>query len=393
MIRHALVSCTEILLRLTPIREHAVVTGWPSDEGNAVEIARELIRLEVPFAWLDAPSSTHLKILNIAPKESVRFLPKRSFRGYYAFLTSKCVFFTHGLYGNPRPVQGKVFVNLWHGDGPKKEGHSGEGKRPTVPADYFVSSSQVFAQYRAKELGTPSSGILMFGLPRQEQLLATNSIDSLKFIGIDPLKPFIVWLPTYRTSTGTGLVGGWKDGGSQDLRSYFSYVLGRLASDGIQVVAKKHPLDAIDIEFEGLNVVSDSQIAEAGLTLYGLLGASDGLITDYSSVWIDYLMLDRPIGFLVPDEEKYTESRGLYPEDVMCSLPGHKLESSNNIGLFSSEIMGKASGSKLRDDARARFGVVNLDKPAARLLEFLSIQGHLPEAKIKTIEVDRQGKL
>ena len=36
-----------------------------------------------------------------------------------------------------------------------------------------------------------------------------------------------------------------------------------------------------------------------GTTLYGLLARSSALVTDYSSVWTDYLTLDRPIAFII----------------------------------------------------------------------------------------------
>ena len=39
---------------------------------------------------------------------------------------------------------------------------------------------------------------------------------------------------------------------------------------------------------------------------------SDVLITDYSSVWFEYLLLDKPIIYYVPDYDKYMSDRGLY---------------------------------------------------------------------------------
>lgn len=51
-----------------------------------------------------------------------------------------------------------------------------------------------------------------------------------------------------------------------------------------------------------------------------LLGAADALVTDYSSIFFDYLATGRPIAFLTPDATDYQESRGTYlPLD---ELPG-----------------------------------------------------------------------
>jgi CDP-glycerol glycerophosphotransferase len=52
-----------------------------------------------------------------------------------------------------------------------------------------------------------------------------------------------------------------------------------------------------------------------------LLRASDLLLTDYSSIWVDYLLLDRPIVGFTPDLEEYGERRGfLY--DYQAIFPG-----------------------------------------------------------------------
>jgi CDP-glycerol glycerophosphotransferase (TagB/SpsB family) len=43
-----------------------------------------------------------------------------------------------------------------------------------------------------------------------------------------------------------------------------------------------------------------------------LMFCSDILITDYSSVWFEYLLLDRPVIFFAPDYSEYMEKRGMY---------------------------------------------------------------------------------
>jgi len=46
------------------------------------------------------------------------------------------------------------------------------------------------------------------------------------------------------------------------------------------------------------------------IKLYELIGISDGLLSDYSSVAVDYLLLDRPLGYVLADYNIYKEKRG-----------------------------------------------------------------------------------
>ena len=56
--------------------------------------------------------------------------------------------------------------------------------------------------------------------------------------------------------------------------------------------------------------------------MYPLLGKTDYLITDYSSVFVDYLTLNKPIGFLLNDVDVYQKGRPLYFEPTKENLPG-----------------------------------------------------------------------
>lgn len=57
-----------------------------------------------------------------------------------------------------------------------------------------------------------------------------------------------------------------------------------------------------------------------------LMLASDLLITDYSSIFVDYLLLERPIVFYQPDLERYQETRGfvLDPSSPV-QMPGPRI--------------------------------------------------------------------
>jgi CDP-glycerol glycerophosphotransferase (TagB/SpsB family) len=70
------------------------------------------------------------------------------------------------------------------------------------------------------------------------------------------------------------------------------------------------------------------------IQLYPLLGNMDFLLTDYSSVWVDYEILNKPIGFLIDDMQAYNQSRGFTFEDFERILPGNIILNINQLYDF-----------------------------------------------------------
>ena len=60
-----------------------------------------------------------------------------------------------------------------------------------------------------------------------------------------------------------------------------------------------------------------------------LLPIADVLITDYSSIFFDYLLFRKPIIFFAPDLETYLISRGIYPHYE--ELPGYHASEYNQL--------------------------------------------------------------
>ena len=56
-----------------------------------------------------------------------------------------------------------------------------------------------------------------------------------------------------------------------------------------------------------------------------MLGNFDILITDYSSIYFDYLLLNRPIIFIPLDLEEYAQTRGFLLEPYDFWAPGPKV--------------------------------------------------------------------
>ena len=105
-----------------------------------------------------------------------------------------------------------------------------------------------------------------------------------------------------------------------------------------------------------------------------LLIIADVLITDYSSVFYDYLLTMRPIIFFADDLEKYTEIRDFY-YDYESFIPGpfvktgnELIEILNNIEQWSQEYKDK------RRIMRDKFNKYTDGRATERIIEILNLK-------------------
>lgn len=359
-------------------RGHVVVHGFPADEGNAVETIRALGRhYRGTIYWLiDDPENwtagEHLGSLKVLRKNSLQALKR--------YTTAEAVFFTHGLYGDSRPQRGQIFVNLWHGDGFKIKPDARASRRSLYPSNYVVGGTHLLTAQKAADFKIAPTQVLITGNPRVDEFTVAPKSSLMRELGLDGDAPFVVWMPTFRRSKGAGATAGWADVSESAERANNSMgaIVASLNARGIAVVVKPHPQDAEAQSVEGAVTVSNELLAEHRTSLYSLLGASAGLITDYSSVWTDYLLLDRPIAFHVPDLDDYLSSRGLFVPDLFDWVPGQKLESPSAVDEFADEIFdGSAPGAARRGHAAKKLGLADVAPggSAAALVTALAERG------------------
>lgn len=101
-----------------------------------------------------------------------------------------------------------------------------------------------------------------------------------------------------------------------------------LEENNIYIVAKIHFEDnklykQDDFKLPKRLIFLNTEIMNEHLcTIYHIMDAFDGLITDYSSIYVDYLLLNKPIIFSCPDIEKCKEDRGFIVDDPTLLMPG-----------------------------------------------------------------------
>jgi len=98
----------------------------------------------------------------------------------------------------------------------------------------------------------------------------------------------------------------------------------------------------------------------------------DILLTDYSSVYFDFLLLDRPIIYLPYDFEEYKNARGFLYDDFDNITCGDKVFTQKEfIESIKNNIENPAKDHKLRAAVTQRFHQYNDGQARERLFNFI----------------------
>jgi len=256
---------------------------------------------------------------------------KKSISGIFQYCSSKYIITTHNYITGISTCGKQKHFNLWHGMPFKTIGKQIEnsGSGDTIQADYTLATSNVFQDIMAKSFGISKEHVMITGQPCNDVLFSENN--SLSRLNIDKEKyqTIILWMPTYRKS----ILGSIREDGDstafgvmQIVEQYFSEFIMLLKESNILMIIKPHPMDAInDLQVptnDYIKILNNNDLDVAGVMLYELLAECDVLFTDYSSVVIDYLNLERPMAFVCADLQAYTANRGFFFEPITDYLPG-----------------------------------------------------------------------
>ncbi|MDR2408837.1 MAG: CDP-glycerol glycerophosphotransferase family protein [Bacteroidales bacterium] len=180
---------------------------------------------------------------------------------------------------------------------------------------YTLSPSTFFQPILAQFLDLPLDAVLIAGQARNDQLFIKPNFNINKLTKKPGMKN-ILYAPTWRPTTKL-LLFPFNDFSSQGLGDF-------LTNNDINIFLRLHPNFESEVDAELLNI---KNIYLFSGTVYDeiidFLNIFDLLITDYSSICFDYLLLDRPMIFLPYDYESYNTEIG-FTVPYNDFTPGYK---------------------------------------------------------------------
>ena len=231
---------------------------------------------------------------------------------------------------------GAITVNLWHGGGLwKKMGHDGS-KRSDIMykwytrsidhifgARYYLATSDYFATACESAFGAKHSQIIRAGLPRNSLFYSTSKLSEARKKVLTVLRQqtgyawdestkIITYMPTFRDSVNNTF--SFEDISNNEKLKKWLEESNSIILQKVHFVTQKRRDMSEKKSSQRIVLFNDvaSQV---------LLAATDLLVTDYSSCFFDYLLLDRPIVHYIYDYDYYVNNdRGVYfdKSNVLC---------------------------------------------------------------------------
>lgn len=202
--------------------------------------------------------------------------------------------------------------------------------------DYILSSSRNYDKMMCNNYSIryPNEKMLHYGFPFND-VFFYDIPNELKKITSKNYRHMILWMPTFRKAKSDferndsskemplGIPVFENIGELNQLNKFLEKL-------NCLLIIKIHPMQDI-LSFNKLTnstniIVLDSvKIKKLHVDNYRLMKSANALISDYSSVAYSFLLLNRPIGFVLEDLKDYTKGLIISEEQFEKFLPGEKI--------------------------------------------------------------------
>ena len=259
-----------------------------------------------------------------------------SLKGIWQIICSKYLVITHTSFlTDTFSLNKHIVLQLWHGMPIKTLGYlekSGTSDllnkyKEAGKNEHFFVTSDIFKLAMIPCFLMNPNKIHITGQPRTDCIFNNrNKKEIAEYINAKKYNKIIIYAPTYKEALRNN---------QRDIQSKFKNIFycndysekdfyNFLEENNILFIVKPHPFDEkfyINHLFEGkfnhsnLKFVFDKDLKKNDFYFYEFFALADLMITDYSSIAIDYLITQKPIIFLESTLEEYSQNRSFILED------------------------------------------------------------------------------
>lgn len=342
-LRASVIFLIKILNIIVPKKDRIVLFySYPPYAGNCKAlyefIKQKNTRLKSIWVLNDVES------LNNIRKHGIEAYSIKSLTGIKYMLQAKFFFETHPSMFSEIKSKKQVLISLWHGMPLKAMGFidKTESKKQLMSlrkyarnVDYLISTSQITKNAMVACFHIDPQRVIITGQPRNDKLFNAelqksylSNLLSLFKKSLNDYNGIVMYLPTFRSGyhgrqEGDSFLSTIDNNDIEKLQAFLEY-------NKLLFIIKAHPLEEQLVvkyitegcSIENILLLTNKMLAEYNIDVYDILGAIDFLITDYSSIYFDYLLLDKPVIFLCSDLRKYETIRGFALTPVDFWMPG-----------------------------------------------------------------------
>lgn len=247
----------------------------------------------------------------------------------------------------------------------------------SVPSniDYTIVASKNVEKLYAYEKHIDETKMIGLGFPRNDDL--TNNVVDIRKVLETNCSKVIVWYPTYRQSKYEGGIRTEMQALPIIDNKQVAIEMNEWArKNNTLIVAKPHFAQDVslidDLKLSNIRFIDDSFFEENNISSYTFVGNCDALLTDYSSIYYDFTLCNKPIGVIWTDIDAYRKTPG-FAVDLDFYLKGaEKIYNASDLKQF---ILDVANGEdKLKSEREEIRDIVNYStdgRNTERVVDFI----------------------
>lgn len=323
-----------------PMRKIILFESMPDYDDNTKAVFDELVKRgynkKFKFIWVCHAESSVLELKNklsyVDNFSTVNVCSKLCY--YYRNVAS--AFIVCNLFLKKEKPQ-QYYIYLAHGCAFKNCAGHYSISLECADAD-IISLSEYLADYDAHNLNCNRENIKSLGFPRDD-VLFTQGIDLSSCFPDASFDKFIYWLPTYRQHKSNDKL---KMSNIAMPILYDEKIAAQVnecaEKNGVLILIKPHQAQDVSLikkmNFSNLKFIDSGFLVENDIDNYQILAGSDALLSDYSSVYYDYLLCDKPIGLCWEDFEEYNRREGFTVDPDFIMKGGVKIYNVDDLCKF-----------------------------------------------------------